>query len=108
MQFVLLANIGWLERCDDEVTQANLAAQAETDPMMTSQVVRTLEKHGFVRRIQNPTDHRKILLSLSPSGVKLLAKSIAVVEAVDHAFFEKLGKSLRAFCADLKKLKDTE
>ena len=47
VQFVLLASLWWLVDHDDHsLTQAQLAQQAGTDPMMTSQVTRKLENPG--------------------------------------------------------------
>src|SRR5438477_10996940 len=55
VQFVLLASLSWLD-ADGPVTQRLLADHAVTDPMMTSQVLRTLEGRGLVRRDAHPTD----------------------------------------------------
>ena len=59
VQFVLLASLWWLVDHDDHsLTQAQLAQQAGTDPMMTSQVTRKLETRGLPERAQDPTDSR--------------------------------------------------
>jgi hypothetical protein len=56
VQFVLLASLWWLEDHEPEPpTQASLAAQAETDRMMTSQVLRKLEARDLLERIPDPT-----------------------------------------------------
>src|SRR6185295_17722147 len=55
VQFVLLASLVW---ASDEVsfTQKQLAEHAKTDVMMTSQVLRTLERKGLIRRTVGITD----------------------------------------------------
>jgi DNA-binding MarR family transcriptional regulator len=53
VQFVLLANVWWL---GDGPTQRRLAEHAGTDPMMTSQVLRTLEGKGLVTRVVEAAD----------------------------------------------------
>jgi DNA-binding MarR family transcriptional regulator len=59
MQFVLLASLWWLADHEDRPpTQARLAQQAGTDPMMTSQVIRKLEARGLLERALDPTDSR--------------------------------------------------
>lgn len=99
-QFVLLAVTGWLGRESALVTQARIALQASFDPMMTSQVLRTLERRGLLRRAPHPTDTRARHVVLTPTGKKLLPAAIRVVEASDRAFFGRdalalpLGRAL--------------
>ena len=73
---------------DAPVTQKRLADHAKTDPMMTSQVVRTLETKGLVRRLKHPGDKRAVSLELSPKGWKTLEKALVAMSAVDARFFE--------------------
>ncbi|MGF6898753.1 DNA-binding MarR family transcriptional regulator, partial [Nocardia sp. GAS34] len=60
VQFVLLAALTWLtgRSGGEPVTQRDIAAQAATDPMMTSQVLRALEQKGLLERRDHPTDRR--------------------------------------------------
>src|SRR5437870_13573109 len=83
VQFVLLAVTCWLEKQGESVTQIRLANTACTDPMMTSQVVRTLAKHGYITRIVNQGDQRERLLSATVKGKDLLKKALIAVENVD-------------------------
>src|SRR5207244_5965381 len=58
VQFVLLASLWWLEDHSLEApTQASLAEQAGTDPMMTSQVLRKLETRGLLERAADARDN---------------------------------------------------
>jgi DNA-binding MarR family transcriptional regulator len=96
VQFVLLASIWWL----DKPTQRELADHAATDPMMTSQVVRALERRGLVERAADPDDGRARRLSATRRGRELAKRAIAVVEGADAAFFagvdsERLIDTLR-------------
>lgn len=86
-QYVLLANLAWMTRHGEPVSQAQLAAQAMADPMMTSQVVRTLEQKGFITRQIATHDSRARELAVTPEGHAMAAHATAVVEAVDAAFF---------------------
>lgn len=104
VQFVLLAGIGWLEHCGKRVTQARLAEQQNTDPMMTSQVVRALERRRLVERKEDAEDQRIRLLSLTEEGRQLLKDSMQVVEGVDDHFFHALGREKDIFCALLQRL----
>jgi DNA-binding MarR family transcriptional regulator len=87
-QFVLLASSWWLgEHGEDLPTQRQVAEQAATDPMMTSQVLRTLERRGLVTREPDPADGRSRRIRVTADGAALAPRAIAVVEAVDRDFF---------------------
>jgi DNA-binding MarR family transcriptional regulator len=88
VQFVLLAVLWWFTAVrKEQPSQRALADQAGTDPMMTSQVVRALERKGLVVRAPDPDDSRARRLNLTASGRRLARKAIDVVEAVDEEFF---------------------
>ena len=90
VQFVLLASLTYLAT-DGPVTQKQLADHAATDPMMTSQVIRTLESKALVRRDSDPNDKRAKALTVSPSGARLANRAVVAVEACDEEFFGRLG-----------------
>lgn len=50
------------------ITQARLAAAADTDPMTMSGVLDRLEKRGLIERYVDPTDSRAKLARLTPEG----------------------------------------
>ena len=70
VQYVLLASLTWLADREPErlVTQVDLAGFASTDPMMTSQVLRSLERAGLVERLPHPTDGRTTLVQITGLG----------------------------------------
>lgn len=86
-QFVLLASLGWLTRDNKDVSQAELGRYCHTDLNMTSQVLRSLEKKGFVDRIRRENDERSKYPRLTEAGTKLVKKALPLVEKVDRAFF---------------------
>ncbi|HEV2360805.1 MAG TPA: MarR family transcriptional regulator [Acidimicrobiales bacterium] len=102
-QFVLLASLTWLDR-DAPVTQRQLASHAVMDEMMTSQVVRSLETRGLVRRLPHPTDARARDISVTDEGVALANRAIVDVEACDRRFFAVLGDRLPAVTRALASL----
>jgi DNA-binding MarR family transcriptional regulator len=57
---------------------------------MTSHVIRNLERKGLVEREVDPADTRARRLRVTPAGVQLAPRAIAVVEAVDADFFSDL------------------
>jgi MarR family transcriptional regulator, organic hydroperoxide resistance regulator len=92
VQFVLLATLVWM-RSEVPVTQRELAAHARTDPMMTSQVLRTLERKKLIQRLRHPTDARARALVATPEGIALANRANLAVEAVDASFFGRLASS---------------
>jgi len=104
-QFVLLASTGWLEAhaADGEVvTQAAIAEHACTDAVMTSEVLRTLERKGLVQRGPHPTDARARRISLTAAGRFTVRRAVPLVEAVDETFFAQPGGPLRALAERLR------
>jgi DNA-binding MarR family transcriptional regulator len=103
VQFVLLASLTWLDTAEP-VTQKDLAEHAGTDPMMTSQVLRMLEKRSLVERRAHPTDSRARSVVVTVAGADLANRAVTDVEAVDRWFFEPLGKRRSEFTALLGRL----
>lgn len=100
VQFVLLASLTWLGSHGDlPVTQRTLADFAGADPMMTSQVVRALQRKGWLRREPNPADRRAVSLAVTTQGLRLVNEAVVAVEACDDAFFEPIEQDRTAFTA---------
>ncbi len=87
VQFVLLAGTNWLEQRSGPPSQRELADHSGTDAMMTSQVVRALERAGLVRRLPDPDDARVKRVSTTPQGADLARRAVALVEDVDRRVF---------------------
>lgn len=103
-QFVLLAAAVWLARGGDPPTQAEVAELAGTDPMMTSQVLRTLEAKGLITRSPDPRDGRAKLLTVSERGLSLATRAVGIVEEVDGRFFGALDGDVATFAGSLRAL----
>lgn len=100
MQFVILANTYWLYLQNKQVTQIEIAQQAKMDTMMTSNVIRTLEKKGLVKRKEHRTDTRAKTVALTKKGFNNLKKAVEIVENFDRAFFKNL-KNTKQFNHEL-------
>jgi DNA-binding MarR family transcriptional regulator len=83
VQFVLLACAWWLGR-EETPRQADVAAQAGTDPVMTSEVLRRLEAKGLVEREHDPVDRRARRIVVTSKGIRLAEEAVAAVEGVDR------------------------
>lgn len=86
-QFVLLAALAWLARNNEPVTQVDIANHSNTDRMMVSKVLRTLQDKGLIGRQEHETDTRAKTVSLTNSGWIALQQAIKIVEQVDKGFF---------------------
>jgi DNA-binding MarR family transcriptional regulator len=104
VQFVLLASLWWLEQHHGSPTQTELAEQAGTDPMMTSQVTRKLDARGLLERRSDPADGRARRLRLTASGSAVLSGALSDVEAADEGYFAALREGRAAFLAALATL----
>src|SRR5690242_18581610 len=80
VQFVLLTASSWLTREQPGVSQIELATNANTDPMMTSQVLRALAERGLVERLPHPRDPRANLVRPTAAGRALANQALPVVE----------------------------
>lgn len=89
-QFSLLAGLYWLSWQGEAVTQQRLADYANTDKMMTSKVLQTLERKGLVERHSHLQDGRAKQLRLTSTGESLLRQANTVVEQVDANSFGSL------------------
>lgn len=94
VQYVLLASLTWMDRTEP-VTQRELAQHAELDVMMTSQVLRTLEAKGYIRREPHPQDRRAIALEPTARGIELANSATHDVESADTAYFATLAPAQR-------------
>jgi DNA-binding MarR family transcriptional regulator len=103
-QFVILASVGWLTRGGNQVTQTELARHCGTDVTMTSQVLRTLERNGYIERKQRVGDERSKLPHPTAKGVKTIEQAIPLVETVDNEFFAKLKRDTKKLVEILQRL----
>lgn len=96
-QFVLLTALGWLSNENDNVTQVDIANQSNSDRMMVSKVLRTLEEKNFISRQGHQTDTRAKVIKLTCEGAKVLQKALTAVENADIDFFSAIGNKLSSF-----------
>jgi DNA-binding MarR family transcriptional regulator len=104
VQAVLLAGLAERLASGAKVSQAALAQSLGADVMMTSQVLRTLEAAGFIRRDRDPGDTRARTLALTDAGETKLNEAMPVLAEIDATFFETLGRKEERFVKSLRKL----
>jgi len=103
-QLVILASLGWLTRNGDNVTQVELARYCATDVTMTSQILRLLEKKGYIKRRQHKGDARSKFAQITEPGVTLVEQAIPLVHAVDRQFFNILGDDIKKYVETMQRL----
>lgn len=103
-QFILLAALGWLSRTKDHVTQTEIADLGNSDRMMVSKVLRTLEEKKFITRKEHALDPRAKSVKLTAAGARLLQVALERVEEMDIAFFSVLGARQASFNSHILKV----
>ena len=103
VQFLLLSGLA-VSGAGETVSQIALAGRCRTNPMMTSQVVRTLARMGLVERMRDKVDKRAFAVRLTEEGRALQSRSEAAVRAVEDKFFAALGSDVPAFANALRVL----
>jgi DNA-binding MarR family transcriptional regulator len=86
-QFALLGGVWWMTTHGPAPSQRELSDHTGISPMLASQLTRTLERAGLVRRAPDPVDTRVRRLALTPEGRKIAKRSIQLVDAVERRFF---------------------
>ena len=98
VQYLLLAGLRDLQAVDGEpVKQAALARHCQSDAMMTSQVLRALQKAGLVERRAHTEDGRAFAVALSAAGAALLLQAEPQIGDMDSRFHSSLGPEKEAF-----------
>lgn len=103
VQFVLLACLVYAPN-NQSLTQIQLAERAQTDPTMTSQVLRKLEAKNLVKRTSSTEDKRAVRLEATSKGIEVVKRAMVAVEAVDAEFFGVLQRDAPKFFTMMQKL----
>jgi DNA-binding MarR family transcriptional regulator len=101
VQFILLMSLGYMMRDGIDVTQNDLSKFTCFDVTMTSQVLRVLEKRGFIKRSQKEGDERSKFPKLTKEGVSKIKTASADLMAAEKYFFEGLKGHKQEFDAFL-------
>jgi MarR family transcriptional regulator, organic hydroperoxide resistance regulator len=103
-QFIILASTYWLGRQGKAHTQVQISKQAQTDIMMTSKVVRTLEEKGYLVRLSNPNDTRERLVRITKEGIDAIGKAQIAITRFEDAFFSTLLSARPGFNGYLREI----
>jgi DNA-binding MarR family transcriptional regulator len=103
-QFLLLAALDYLSTQKNIVSQQDLARHCSIDKMMTSKILRTMQKKGLLSRKKNKTDTRSKNMAISETGQDILQKAFKLVDNVEGDFLLPLGLNSLSFQDDLRSL----
>ncbi|RXH58792.1 MarR family winged helix-turn-helix transcriptional regulator [Granulicella sibirica] len=92
LQFVTLTLAAWFGRFGGSVTQRELASFGGIHPMQISQMLKTLERKGFVLRQRSPSDSRAKRVEVTQAGTNVLRKALPRVIEVQQRLFGDGGK----------------
>ncbi|MBT6120768.1 MarR family transcriptional regulator [bacterium] len=89
-QFVIMTNIFWLTEQNKTVTQIQISQLSKIDPVVVSNVLKTLEQKQFVERKETGDLRAKNVL-LTQKGNDILTPSLKAVELFDEQFFNGIN-----------------
>jgi DNA-binding MarR family transcriptional regulator len=78
-----------------ELNQRDLAGQLGIDPGNLVTILDALEADGLIARPRSKADRRRRLVSLTPSGRRLLARALRATAAIDERILTTLPASHR-------------
>lgn len=103
-QFKMLASLMLLTKDERIITQMDIANVLDADKMMVSEVLRTLEKKGYILRVSHPSDKRAKSLIVTKNGLAVVEGAVQHAVEFDDKFFSPLGDERKVFIGLLKKL----
>lgn len=75
--------------------QSELGQTTGTDPSILVTMLNPLEADGLIARRRDPEDRRRHLVSLTPAGVRQLARAAEAQQAAEDGLFVGLGDAQR-------------
>lgn len=96
-QLVVLVFLGCLNEKGEAVTQIDISNQAKIDRMMTSKVLKTLQKKGLINRTEHLTDTRAKAVVITEQGIGKVIKASELVDAAEREFFGSIEENVELF-----------
>lgn len=96
-QLIILVFLACLNEKGKVVTQIDISNQARIDRMMTSKVLKTLQKKGLVNRTEHLTDTRAKAIMITEQGIETATKAGKLVDAAEREFFSSIKKNAELF-----------
>jgi DNA-binding MarR family transcriptional regulator len=74
---------------DTEVRQEELVSMIGVDKAIGTRVIRKLNEAGYIRRHNDPEDHRAYLISLTAKGAMMKLVILEVLDSMNEALFRE-------------------
>lgn len=103
-QYVVLASINYLITHQTEVKQIDISKLSDIDTVTVSDILKLLEKKGFVERQFSKQDSRAKIVNLTQQGLSVTGEATKTVEYIDLKFFGSLENEQPIFLELLKRL----
>ncbi|MFN4123966.1 MAG: MarR family winged helix-turn-helix transcriptional regulator [Flavobacteriales bacterium] len=103
-QYMLLASLHWLSTQKKYVQQQDLANHIAIDKMMTSKILRLMQKKGYIKRTKNKIDTRARNLMITEKGEEILLKANKSMNKIEAELLAPLGLAGATLGSDLYNL----
>jgi DNA-binding MarR family transcriptional regulator len=92
--------------------QGDFARQLGVSKQAASQLIDTLELRGYVKRVPDPSDRRRVSVELTSRGVEAAEVSRKAVDEIDRALRDAVGEksivAMRKVLAAIVMMRDDE
>ncbi len=90
-EFVILANLAWMQTRLPSLTQQTIAETLGIDKMTTSNALRSLRRKGLADSVPDGDDRRAVRWHLTSQGRRLARRGARDVSGLNEEFFGVLG-----------------
>lgn len=85
------AVLTWLVRQQEDVHPGDLAEKLSLVPGRMTDILKTLEKKGMIRRERDPEDRRRVLVRITPKGARSVTDRREQIRVQYSGLYEELG-----------------
>jgi DNA-binding MarR family transcriptional regulator len=103
VQFLVLGSTWWLGRKGEAPRQRDVAEHAGLEAVMTSQVLKVLERDGHIERVRDVDDARVVRVVVTPQGRDLARRCVVIMDRIDAVYFAD-ARAMPGFMDQLRAL----
>lgn len=85
------AVLTWLVHQQEDVHPGDLAEKLSLVPGRMTDILKTLEKKGMIRRERDPEDRRRVLVRITPKGARSVTDRREQIRVQYSGLYEELG-----------------
>ncbi|WP_283139548.1 MarR family winged helix-turn-helix transcriptional regulator [Rhizohabitans arisaemae] len=103
VQFLVLSSTWWLGRTGEAPRQRDVAEHAGLEAVMTSQVLKVLERDGHIERVRDTDDARAVRVMVTAQGRDLARRCVVIMGRIDVDYFAE-ARAIPGFMDGLRLL----